>query len=238
VNCHARVQLWDTRLTAADAIHRWNASAGQSCQALSWSPVDRASFASAGDDGACRVWRVEADRPVATFGPQGGEGLWDVKFHPSFPGTVASCGVRGALDVWDTRSGGVPVATTAVGAEALGVDWCKYGPHTLAVACADHSVKLFDPRSMAKGATSTLTGHSLSLLSLQWSPWSRTDLLSTSYDLHAALWDNGSFLASSLQRRWSHHSEFVKSCSFSHLVRNTAATVAWDRRLVVFRVDL
>jgi peroxin-7 len=240
------LQLWDARAPSLSAIHVWEHSREQPCQALSWSNCHRTRFASAGDDGFCRVWDVSTDRSLNELGAPRvqkldakGFGLWDCQFHPRSGEVVAACGVQGALSVWDVRMRGDAVAMAFEAcAETLGVDWSKYDEHALATACADHSVKVFDSRKPGTEAVSTLVGHSLALLSLQWSPWNGNELLSTSYDLHTALWNTRSFLGSALQRRWSHHSEFIQACSWSCLQRDVVASVGWDRRVVVHSVGL
>jgi WD40 repeat protein len=182
------------------AVRVWEAAAGRAliweCRpedrprsavvCLAFSP-DGARVASGGYDGAVRVWRGETGELLLPPIPSQMGWVGDVAFSPDGRWIAGACSrgpVRGAVKVWDARTGQLFRSTLTQGSDVQAVAFSPDG-RFLASAGWDREVHVLD---RASKSTFTLPGHSQAVSSLSFHPDGRT-LASAGNDGTVKLWD-------------------------------------------------
>lgn len=186
--------------------------------------------------------------------------VYNATFSPHSAQTLVSCTGALHVHVWDLRAPR-PLQVDFVahgGLEALLCDWNKYKPTVIASAGTDKAVRVWDLRMVAGGGggapqpafhqrgptpLNELLGHEFAVRKVVWSPHRAQELLSTSYDMSARVWEDRSnerarFLGSGgsgckgVMRR---HREFVVGCDYSLWGEpGWVATTGWDEMVYVW----
>lgn len=189
--------------------------------------------------------------------------IYNATFSPHLPLTLVSCTGNSHLHIWDVRAP-KPLQLDFVahgGLEALSCDWNRYKPTIVASAGTDKSVRIWDLRMITKldlpnlhlpmpayhmrGPTplNELLGHEFAVRKVTWSPHNAQELLSTSYDMSARVWNDqlnerARFLnsgASGCRGVMRSHREFVIGCDYSLWGEpGWAATTGWDEMVYVW----
>ncbi|MFF5448755.1 helix-turn-helix domain-containing protein [Streptomyces sp. NPDC012888] len=163
-------------------------------------------LASAGTDGAVRVWEPARRRPVTTLtGHQGA--VFAVAFSADRR-TLATAGADRRVRLWDAARGRLLATLDGHGGSVFAVAFSPDG-RTLASASADRTVKLWD--AVGHRQLSTLTAHQDFVNAVAFSPDGA--LLATgSDDLTVRLWDVGERAERTVLRG---HTGAVRSVAFS-----------------------
>ena len=189
--------------------------------------------------------------------------IYSAQFSPHSPSMVVSCNGGSQVQVWDVRSPNpLQLKFTAHGGlEALSVDWNKYKSTVIASGGTDKSVRIWDLRSITKidrpiaqspmasghirGPTplNELIGHEFAVRRVQWSPHNPKELMSTSYDMTARIWNDelderARFLNSrvgGLKGVFGRHKEFVIGSDYSLWGEpGWVATTGWDEMVYIW----
>lgn len=207
--------------------------------------------------------------------------IHSARFCPHNPNLIASVHADSHVRLWDTRA--YPSLTHDFlghgGLEALTVDWNKYASTVLATGGVDKAVKIWDIRMVPAVKTNNdlsalgglgqrpvplnhgivspgneLLGHDYAVRKVAWSPHSADNLLSTSYDMTARVW-NDKFAGDRSQQPgmgsrylnrinhgngminvFNNHTEFVMGADWSLWGEpGWVATVGWDEMLYVWK---
>ena len=122
---------------------------------------------------------------------------------------MSASGDRSAR-IWDVRAGkSIGIASIHAG-EVLSCDWNKYSDQFV-TASVDQSIRIWDCRSL-NTPLHILTGHTLAIRRVKYSPFSPQIIASASYDMTIRIWD----LATPMQPIiHAHHTEFAVGVDFS-----------------------
>jgi WD40 repeat protein len=152
---------------------------------LAFAP-DGQTLASAGRDGTAKLWDVAAGKERVTLrAPDEFEGL---ALAPDGRTLVTVAGGRsrqGAVRLWDVAAGRERTGPWEPGCEVVAAAFAPDG-RTLALACSDHLVRLWQPDAEADAAV--LGGHANEAWSVAFAPDGRT-LASAGDDHTVKLWD-------------------------------------------------
>lgn len=80
----------------------------------------------------------------------------------------------------------------------------------------------------------TLTGHTLAVRKIKFSPFHANILASASYDMSTQIWDCNS---QRVINKFDNHTEFVVGLDFNLFVEKQLATASWDKSVAVFKYD-
>lgn len=204
--------------------------------------------------------RTDAARTTPQKGFNTSSCVYNATFSPHSPLTLVSCTGALHVQVWDVRAPR-PLQVDFVahgGLETLLCDWNKYKPTIIALAGTDKAVRVWDLRMIgqadanahqpafhARGPTplNELLGHEFAVRKVVWSPHRAQELLSTSYDMSARVWEDhlnerARFLgtgASGCKGVMRRHREFVVGCDYSLWGEpGWVATVGWDEMVYVW----
>ncbi|MEB3882774.1 trypsin-like peptidase domain-containing protein [Lyngbya sp. CCY1209] len=187
-------------------------------------------LATAGDDGAIKIWDLPSGLETGTFSPkQTLEGhsnaVLAIALSPDGQ-TLASGGWDGTVKVWDVETGqllrSLAGHSQLVGAIAIGSDG-----QILATGSRDSTVRLWNLQTGE--AIRTLEGHELSVLSLAVSPDGEI-LASGSADGTIALWQLGT---GQPIRRLAGHGDGVWSVAIAS-DNKTLVSGSWDRTVKIW----
>ncbi|GAA6014055.1 hypothetical protein JCM10207_000221 [Rhodosporidiobolus poonsookiae] len=212
------VKLWDVMLNDFP-IRKWHEHQRE-VFSVDWSNTQKELFCTSSWDGSIKIWTPDRPASLTTI-PAHAACVYAALFSPSQPSIIASCSSDGTLKLWDTRSP-LPASTPSApgqpalatpqlsipahpSAEILDLDFNKYGPHLLATASVDRTVKVHDLRVASSSASAspaaggapylqptstvaTLLGHEYAVRRVAWSPHSSAHLATGSYDMTARVW--------------------------------------------------
>ncbi len=180
--------------------------------------------ATAGGDGAVRVWDLSRGRPAAAIRGHSGS-VWDVAFSPD-GGRVASAGSDGTVAIAGRDGGDRRVLAKLAPDYASSVEFSRNGDELL-LAATDGSVRLLSVRT---GAERTLRGHDGMIYAAHFDPDGRR-IVSAGADGTARVWDVASGTATVLT-----HPDQVAAAVFSPDGRHVA-TAGYDGMIRVFSPD-
>lgn len=123
-----------------------------------------------------------------------------------------SCSGDRSLKVWDVRQPGSVQNAVAHAAAVLCADWDKYSPN-IVTSSADQAICIWDQRNLER-PLQFLTGHTLAVRKVKYSPYFGNILASASYDMTVRIWDLNQQQAPNSATH-SHHSEFVVGLDFN-----------------------
>jgi WD40 repeat protein len=176
------LELWDPRAGRQKAS--WVARQWM-IRTLAFSP-DGKTLISCGRDGTVKFWDVPAGRERVTLrAPEGFEGL---ALSPDGQTLVTVAGGpsrQGVVRRWDVAAGRERAGLFEPGCEVAAVAFAPDG-RTLALACSDHLVRLWQPDAEADAVV--LAAHPKEAWSVAFAPDGRT-LASSSDDHTVKLWD-------------------------------------------------
>ena len=115
----------------------------------------------------------------------------------------------------------------------LSIDFNKY-ENFIATGSTDNTVKVWDLRATTDFPIMMLTGHTLAVKRVRFSPFHANILASTSYDMSTMLWDCNT---QQPMNKIDNHSEFVVGVDFSLFDEGRLATASWDRTVAVYHID-
>lgn len=149
--------------------------------------------------------------------------VYQAKFSPHNPTLIASVNASSRLQLWDVRAPR-PLQMDILahnGLECLSLDFNKYRSTVLATAGVDKSIRIWDmrmitnpfPQSVNNGPTPQyeIMGHHFAVRNVVWSPHSSGELLSSSYDMSAKVWEDPTDSKSRSGRRLNNASGCLKS---------------------------
>ncbi|XP_073150742.1 WD-40 repeat-containing protein MSI4 [Henckelia pumila] len=119
----------------------------------------------------------------------------DVQFCPSSSQQFCSVGDDSCLILWDARIGNSPVVKVekAHNADLHCVDWNSQDENYILTGSADHSVCMFDRRTLTSDGVGSpvhkFEGHTAAVLCVQWSPDKRSVFGSSADDGLLNIWD-------------------------------------------------
>ena len=154
-------------------------------------------------------------------------------WHPTHESIFGSCSGDQTARVWDLRSGKDVKRIHAHTSEVLSMDFNKY-ENFLATAATDNSIKVWDLRATTDAPIMMLTGHTLAVRRIKFSPFHANILASGSYDMATIIWDCNT---QQPMNRFDNHSEFVVGLDFSLFQEGQLATASWDKSVAVYRID-
>ena len=140
-------------------------------------------LASAGGDGAVKLWDLAARRCVATLSDHAGP-VWAVDYHHA-GGFLASGSMDGSARLWDVAAGRCKLALRGHADSVNSVAWQPFA-NAVATASSDKTLSLWDARTGL--CTQSLYGHSNSVNALTWALRGDT-LASCDADGDVKLWD-------------------------------------------------
>lgn len=161
--------------------------------ALDWSPTQRHTVASGGNDGRLCIWDADAaltssTSPLHNFAAHTGA-LCDLSFSHYQPQVLLSVGDDKQVCLFDMRAGSTSQLSVKVSEdEALTVDCSQHSEHLLATSGKDKVVRVWDTRTFRE-PLHNLRGHRGDVVVVRWAPF-RTDLLaSCSSDSRLIMWN-------------------------------------------------
>lgn len=208
----AHVQVWDVKPQLL-ALHGDTASGPASAKvarvpprqvfsghttegyALDWSPVAQGRLLSGDCAGAVHLWEpAEGGRWVVssdTYSGHGGASVEDLQWSPNEAGVFASCGVDGAVCIWDARQRAKAALTAAAHDSDVNVlSWNRTAPAMLASADDDGCFRIWDLRHFAAGKfVASISYHSAAVTSIEWAMFDSSTLATASADNSVAIWD-------------------------------------------------
>mmetsp|Transcript_28735 Transcript_28735/g.20795 ORF Transcript_28735/g.20795 Transcript_28735/m.20795 type:complete len:106 (-) Transcript_28735:78-395(-) len=95
-------------------------------------------------------------------------------------------------------------------------------------------IKIWDLRATQDMPIMVLTGHTLAVRRIKFSPYHANLLASASYDMSVYIWDCNTQQAIN---RFDNHSEFVVGLDFNMFVENQLATASWDKSSAIVNID-
>lgn len=240
---------------------------------VNWNLRDKSMFCSSSWDGTIKIWSPSNKASLQTFVAKSltpghlstipviknknstlsssfSDCIYSAKFSPHEPTLIASAHSDSTIRVWDTRDGSGPksiIHNAHLGGECLSLDWNKYRHTTLASGGVDRVVKVWDIRNL-RSSMNDLTGHDYAVRSVSWSPHTGEELLSTSYDTTAKIWNDASGSNSvhiprlnhtkGLKGVFNNHSEFVIDCDWSLWGQpGWVSTIGWDEMVYVWKTS-
>lgn len=192
--------------------------------------------------------------------------IYQAQFSPHDDNVVISAGGNSFVSIFDLRTPNVHPQNNFLahsGMETLCCDFNKYRPHIIATGGVDNKIKIWDLRMLRTGplklpnmfgdsmicVNEIVESHQLAVRQVKWSPHSSHHLLSTSYDMSAAIWDDLSFdgrkitgktnmndtIRRGCQKRFQKHTEFVFGGDWSLWGRpGIVATTGWDGNVLIW----
>eukprot|EP00356_Strombidium_inclinatum_P017028 CAMPEP_0170482438 /NCGR_PEP_ID=MMETSP0208-20121228/2460_1 /TAXON_ID=197538 /ORGANISM="Strombidium inclinatum, Strain S3" /LENGTH=128 /DNA_ID=CAMNT_0010755277 /DNA_START=555 /DNA_END=937 /DNA_ORIENTATION=- len=112
------------------------------------------------------------------------------------------------------------------------MDFNKYENY-VATSSTDNIIKIFDLRARVDQPMMFLTGHTLAVRKVKFSPYHANILASSSYDMSIKVWDCNT---QSPINSFDQHSEFVTGLDFNLFVENQIAAASWDKTASVFSI--
>jgi ribosome assembly protein RRB1 len=114
-----------------------------------------------------------------------------LQWSPNEPGVFASCGVDGAVCIWDARQRNKPALRTAAHESDVNVlSWNRLAPAMLASADDDGCFRIWDLRHFASGGfVASFNYHSAAVTSIEWALFDSSTLATASADNSTAVWD-------------------------------------------------
>lgn len=228
--------------------------------------VDKNQFLSTSWDGFIKIWTPARNQSLLTLNtnkPQFKTNCcYEAKFSPHNPNLIVSINANSHVQTFDLRLPN-PEINDFIGhggTEILTIDWNYYRSTVIATAGVDKLIKIWDLRmitndqptpSMNKfhkvgpAPLNQLLGHQFTIRKLKWSPHNSSELLSTSYDMTARVWNdqtdnkarflNNRFKNNANGRVFNQHKEFVFGCDYSLWGEpGWCATTGWDEMLYIF----
>ena len=154
-------------------------------------------------------------------------------WHPTHESIFGSCSGDQTVRVWDLRQGRDVKRIHAHHNEVLSMDFNKY-ENFIATASSDNTIKVWDLRATTESPIMMLTGHTLAVKRVRFSPYHANILASGSYDMSALIWDCNT---QQVVNRFDHHTEFVVGIDFNLFNEGQLASVSWDKSVAVYRID-
>lgn len=206
------VQVWDIKPQLL-ALHGDTAAASASAKvarvpprqvfsghttegyALDWSSVAEGRLLSGDCAGAVHLWEpAEGGRWVVstdTYSGHGGASVEDLQWSPNEAGVFASCGVDGAVCIWDARQRAKPALRAAAHDSDVNVlSWNRMAPAMLASADDEGCFRIWDLRHFAAGGfVASFNYHSAAVTSIEWAQFDSSTLATSSADNSVAVWD-------------------------------------------------
>ena len=179
------------------------------------------TLASAGEDGATKLWDVGTRRELRTL-KVGTNGVNAAAYSPD-GATLATAGRDGTVTLWDVSTG---QALRVLKGHSAPVNAVAFAPggHAIASGSADHTIRLWDAASGL--AARTLSGHHDAVTAVAFSPDGRT-LASASVDKTIRLWEaaTGREL-----RALTGHTDRVSAVAFCG-ANQSLASASWDHTI-------
>lgn len=192
--------------------------------------------------------------------------IYQAQFSPHDDNVIISVSGDSSVSIFDLRIPNVHPQHSFVahnGTETLCCDFNKYRPHIISTGGVDNKIKIWDLRMLRTGAlklsnsfgdsmicvNEIVESHQLAVRQVKWSPHSSHHLLSTSYDMTAAIWDDLSFDGKRItgktnmndttrrgcHKRFQRHTEFVFGGDWSLWGRpGIVATTGWDGNVMIW----
>jgi len=164
---------------------------------LCWNPHEQGHLLSGSDDSLICSWDITQGTKTShvvsakeTFVGHTSV-VEDVAYHCHHPQLFGSVGDDCKLMIWDLRDGRNDKAKHTVDAHNKEINCLAFNPfaeNLLATGSADHTVALWDMRSL-KTKLHSFEGHTEEVYQVQWSPFNETILASASLDRRVNFWD-------------------------------------------------
>lgn len=184
--------------------------------------------------------------------------IYQAQFSPHDPNLVMCCSGKSYITLFDLREPSMAQNQRNFlahsGLEALTCDFNKYRPHTIATGGVDNVIRIWDLRmtnnnsSPAVCVNEIVGGHDLAVRKVSWSPHHSNILLSSSYDMTCAVWQDFSYSDKrhtgktngldpnrGCRFRFTQHSEFVYGADWSLWGQpGYIASTAWDGNVFIW----
>ena len=224
------VRLWDTRL---QRLHRDLVGDDVGIlYSLAWCPYDDSRLATASSKGTVLIWDVESavlhSRAQVASGTYGATPVYSVDWATNEH--LAAASVDGAVVF---AADGRVLLRLPHPQPAFCVHWHPTDAGCLATACGDGIVRVWNLKLDASGrplASSSapphtkLQGHTKKVFGVMWSPLQPAQLLSSSDDCTARVWDTHARTSRAL----SGHTHHVRALHWSYEIPWLAFTGSWD----------
>lgn len=260
-NGDGTVKLYDINVDKYP-VAMWKAH-GREVYCVHWNLTSKDTFLSASWDGAVKIFRPERDDAITVLPTH--SCTYSAQFSPHDHGVVSAVSADGNIRIWDLRTPAsssnhlmmtipvqnvVPQAMSGVAPpppagppELLTHDWNKYRGTVLACAGVDRVIRTYDLRNANAGPVSIFDGHRYAVRRLAWSPHLSDTLLTASYDMTCAIWQDGSTEQAGPQQhgrmigQMNRHTEFCTGVDWTMFgMEGWCSSTGWDERVLVWDV--
>lgn len=189
-------------------------------------------FATASWDDSLKLWTPDSRTSLRTW-EEHRNSIYCVRWSPHDADVMATVGGDYLAKFWDVRQPSSGLTIEAHHNEIISCDWNKYDPNIFATGSVDKTVKIWDIRKPQRPLR-TFFGHKFAVRCVRWSPHSRSQLMSTAYDMTAVVWDMER--DEPLVDRLEHHSEFALGAAYNLFVEGLVATCGWDCKVTAWKL--
>lgn len=162
---------------------------------LSWNPLVEGRLGTSDCNGDIMVWAPaeagwKSESNSALRAHQGS--VEDLHWNPLDGDVFATCGVDGAIKIWDLRQRVVGLNIAAHASDVNVMSWNRAANHLMVSGGDDGIFNIWDLRTISQGVTSaarSFSWHKGPITSLEWNPNDESSIVVASEDNTVTIWD-------------------------------------------------